>query len=144
MCRWMFAAALTLLALAGCRRTPDETLIMQEAAAMQAALQARQPRDFMEHVSADFIGNQGTVDREALHNLLRAQVLRNDKIGVLLGPTEVEVKGDRGTLKVTATFTGGSAGGLVPDQGSVYRIESSWKREGKNWRVYNATWKQTL
>lgn len=134
---------LALLAIACCHRTPDEQRIRDAVVAMQAALEARDPRSFIDHVSADFIGNDGQVDRDGLHNLLRAQVLRNESIGVTLGPIDVELQGDRATVHATATFTGGS-GGWLPERGSIYSITSGWKREGPDWKCYNANWQQKL
>ena len=71
-------ALLTVILFAACSRTPEEQRIRNAIAAMQQAAQAHQPRDFMSHVSADFAGEDGTVDRDGLANILRAQVLRND------------------------------------------------------------------
>jgi len=110
---------------------------------MQQAMEARDPRAFMSHITEDFVGNEAEVDRNALANLLRIEVLRNDRIGVTLGPIEIDMQGDRAKAQVLATFTGGS-GGLLPEHGSVYAITSSWKRQGSEWRCYNARWKQQL
>lgn len=140
--KWMVLIP-AMLVVASCHRTPDEQRIRDTVVAMQAALEARDPRSFIGHVSADFTGNDGQVDRDGLHNLLRAQVLRNESIGVTLGPVDVDLQGDRATVRVTATFTGGS-GGLLPERGSIYSITSGWKREGSNWKCYNASWQQKL
>jgi ketosteroid isomerase-like protein len=140
--RWLLALA-AILAFTACHRVPDERRIRDAMAAMQQAVQERNPRDFMRHVSADFTGNDGRLDHDALHNLLRAEVLRNESIGATLGPIDVELQGDRATVHVTATLTGGS-GGWLPDRGAVYAITSGWRREGGQWRCYNATWTQRL
>lgn len=110
---------------------------------MQAALEAGRPADFMEHVSEDFTGAQGSVDRAALHNLLRGQVLGNAKIGISLGPVDVELRDDRATVRVIATFTGGN-GRWLPERGSIYRITSGWRREDGGWMCVNAQWERTL
>lgn len=136
-------AAVALLVLVGCHHTPDEQRIREAIAAMQQAVEARNPRDFMAYVAADFIGEDGQLDRNGLHNLLRAQVLRNDNIGATLGPIDVELQGARATVHVTATLTGGS-GGLLPERGSIYAITSGWRKEGGEWRCYNAAWEQKL
>jgi ketosteroid isomerase-like protein len=140
--KWLLVPIIALL-LAGCHRTPDEQRIRDAVAAMQAAVEARDPRGFMRHVSADFTGNDGQADRDGLHNLLRAQVLRNESVGVTLGPIDVDLQGDRATVGVTVTLTGGS-GGLLPEHGSIYSIVSGWKREGGEWKCFNAAWKQKL
>ena len=135
---------LTVVAItAGCARTPDEQRIRENMAAMQQALEAHQPKAFMAHISDDFIGKDAAFDRAELANLLRVEVLRNDQIGIVLGPIDVEIDGDRATAKVTATFTGGS-GGLLPEHGSIYSIASSWKRAGRDWNCYSARWQQEL
>ncbi len=129
--------------LTACARTPDEQRIRNAITAMQQAVEAHQPRDFMAYVSPDFTGDDGTVDRAGLANILRAEVLRNDKVGVTLGPIDVELQGDRATVHVVATLTGGS-GGLLPEHGAIYSITSGWKRDSKDWRCYNASWEQKL
>jgi len=129
--------------LVACSRTSDEQRIREAMAAMQQAMEARDPRAFMSHITEDFVGNEAEVDRNALANLLRIEVLRNDRIGVTLGPIEIDMQGDRAKAQVLATFTGGS-GGLLPEHGSVYAITSSWKHQGGEWRCYNARWKQQL
>lgn len=142
MNRWVWLCTL-LLAATACQRTPDEQLIRGAIAAMQQAVESRQPRDFMTYVSKDFTGNDGTVDRDGLMNILRVEVLRNDQASVALGPIDIDLQGDRATVHVTATLTGGS-GGLLPERASVYAITSGWRREGREWRCYNASWEQKL
>ncbi|HET7780036.1 MAG TPA: nuclear transport factor 2 family protein, partial [Rudaea sp.] len=104
------------LSLAGCSRTTDEQRIREAMAAMQQAMETRDPRAFMTHVSDDFIGNDAEFDRAALGNLLRVEALRNDRIGATLGPIDIEMQGDRARAQVLATFTGGS-GNLLPERG---------------------------
>lgn len=140
--KWIAIIAVVLL-LGACHRTPDEQRIRAAMAAMQAAVEAREPREFMRRTSTDFTGNDGQVDRDGLHDLLRVQVLRNESIGVTLGPIDVDVQGDRATVRATATLTGGS-GGWLPEHGAVYAIVSGWKREGSEWLCYNATWQRRL
>jgi ketosteroid isomerase-like protein len=136
-------ALLAVILFAACSHTPEEQRIRNAITAMQQAVRAHQPRDFMSHVSADFAGEDGTVDREGLANILRVEVLRNDEVGVILGPIDVQMQGSRATVRVTATLTGGS-GGLLPEHGAVYAITSGWKKDGSEWRCYNASWEQKL
>ena len=49
---------------------------------MESALETRNPRDFMAHVAEDFAGQEAGFDRPSLHNLLRAQFLRNQSVSV--------------------------------------------------------------
>ncbi len=93
----------------------------------------------MEGVAADFVGNEG-MDRAALHNLMRAQVLGNSTIGVTTGPVEIDMKSDQATLRFTALLAGGS-GRFIPDSAQTYSITSGWRLEDGQWRVYYAQWK---
>jgi hypothetical protein len=138
----LFLVALLLLCTA-CSRTLDEQRVRETVEAMRQAIVEHSPRAFLAHVSDDFIGNDATIDKAALGNLLRVEVLRNDQVGVMLGPIDVELDGDRATVRVAATFTGG-AGGLLPERGSVYSITSGWKRNGSDWVCISAKWEQRL
>ena len=132
-----------ILLLAGCSRTTDEQRIREAMAAMQQAMESRDPRAFMAHVSDDFIGNDAEFDRAALANLLRIEVLRNESIGATLGPVDIEIQGDRARARVVATLTGGS-GGMLPERGSLYVITSGWKRSGKDWVCFSAKWERQV
>lgn len=139
-----FALAIAIvLVLVACSRPPDEERVRAAIAEMQAALEDGRPADFMRHVSSDFTGADGSVDGEGLHNLLRAQVFANERIGITSGPLVIERSGDRITVRVTATFTGGSARWL-PERGSVYRLTSGWREDDGEWRCFNAQWERTL
>lgn len=135
---------LILLAMSACSRTPDDEQIRAHIKSMQAAVESRSPRDFVQYVTADFAGNDNAVDRAGLSNLLRIELLRNEQVGVTLGPIGIELLGgDRATVHVVATMTGGK-GGLIPERGAVFSITSGWRREGKDWRCYTASWEQNL
>lgn len=132
---------LVAVALAsGCSLTPEEVRIREAIAAMEQAVESREPRSFMAYVADDFNGNAGAVDRVGVHNLLRAQFLRNESIGIVLGPITVERAGERATAKFTATLTGGD-GGWLPKEGAVYEFTTGWKNDGGEWRCNNAEWK---
>ena len=142
--RLIVACLVVLLpVLCACSRSSDEERIRQAMAAMQQAMQERSPRAFMAHVGDDFVGNEAVFDKTALFNLLRVEVLRNDSVGVMLGPIDIELQGDRATAHVVATVTGGS-GGLLPEHGAVYDITSGWKRQGREWVCISGRWEQKL
>ena len=136
-------AVFVFAALAGCSHTPDDERIRANIKTMQYAVEGHSPRDFLAFVTPDFIGNDNNVDRDGLGNLLRVEVLRNDQVSVLLGPVDVDLQGDRAIVHVVATITGGK-GGLIPEHGAIYSITSGWRRDGKNWLCYTATWEQKL
>ena len=130
---------LALSALAACARDTPETALRAQLQRMQTAASERKAADFMEGVAPDFVGNEG-MDRAALHNLMRAQVLGNSTIGVTTGPVEIEQEDGQATLRFTVLLTGGS-GRFVPDSAQTYSITSGWRMEDGEWRVYYAQWK---
>lgn len=134
-------AALTMLN--ACSRPSDEQQIRAAIEEMQLAMEAGTPKDFMQTIAEDFTGDDGQLDRSALHNLLRAQVLGNARIGVTLASIDVELQDDRATVKVTATLSGGN-GHWIPERGAIYRIESGWRKQGGDWLCISAQWKRAL
>ncbi len=128
---------------AACSRPSDEQWIRAALDEMQEAMESGKPADFMQHVDKDFTGADGQLDKAALHNLLRMQVLGNARIGVTLSSTEVELQGDRATVTVTATLSGGN-GRWIPERGAIYRIKSGWRSEAGDWLCINAQWERVL
>jgi hypothetical protein len=136
----LLLAACTLLP--GCDSTPAEQRLRETIDAMELAVVERRPGDFMESVAADFVGN-GNIDRAAVHNLLRAQLLRNAEIGVTRGPLEIELQGERASVRFKLVATGGS-GGLLPERAQGYDFKTGWREEDGDWRLFLAEWKPAL
>ena len=121
---------------------PAEAAVRQAITAAEHAAEVPDPGAFEDQLSEDFTGNQGEVDRKQLVNLLRMARLRGEMIHVLVGPVTVEPRGDRRVATFTVTFTSG--GRLLPSDMGVYRVESAWRREGRDWVCYSATWSRPL
>ena len=138
--RLLFAGL--MVSLAACRSEPAEQRLRDTIDAMQLAATEHRPGDFMESVANDFIG-QGSLDRAAMHNLLRAQLLRNQQIGVTRGPLDIQMQGDRATVRFKLIATGG-AGGLLPERAQGYDITSGWRDEDGEWRLFLVEWKEAL
>lgn len=131
-CIWMLAL------LVACSRTDPETKLRARIDALQVTIQSRQPARTMEAVTGDFTGNDG-MDREALHNLLRAQFLAKADIGVTTGPLQVSMQGDHATVRFTAMLTGGN-GGWIPEDAGAYQVTTGWRVEDGDWKLYAAQW----
>lgn len=139
MMRKLLIAMFALLLVSGCARTPDETRIREAITAMVDAVEARNPSDFMDHVAADFTGNDGQFDREQLERLLRVLVIGNSAPQVAVGPVDVEIAGERATVTLTVTVSGASSRWLR-GRGGQLDIVSGWRLDDGEWRCYNATW----
>ncbi len=129
--------------LSACTRPSDEQRIRAALEEMQVAMESGTPADFMRHVAEDFTGAEGQLDRNGLYNLLRAQVLGNSRIGVTLASTDIELEGNRATVRVAATVSGGN-GRWIPERGALYRIESGWRKQDGDWLCVNAQWGRSL
>ncbi|UWX04587.1 hypothetical protein H1235_07725 [Pseudoxanthomonas sp. NC8] len=92
----------------------------------------------MDGVAEDFGGNAG-MDRAALQQLVRAQILVNADLGLTLGPAEVQLQGERATVRFSAVATGG--GRLLPDRAQAQEVTSGWRDENGQWRLYYAEWR---
>lgn len=132
------AAWLLCWLLAACSQTSPEQRLKQQFEQMQTAVEERRTDDFLAGVSTDFAGKNG-MDRAALHNLLRLQMLGNASLGVTRGPLDIQLQGDHATVKCSVLLTGGG-GRFLPERAQTYAITSGWREEDGQWRVYYADW----
>lgn len=133
---------LLALALPGCHHGSDEDQVRQAIASAASAARDNDSGGVLAQVSDDFIGDDGDLDRRGLKRMLVVRAFRHDSTGVLIGPISVERQGDRLVATFTLTLTGGKPGSLLPDRADVFAMSTAWKREGRDWRCYSATWKQ--
>ncbi|WP_254063411.1 hypothetical protein [Rhodanobacter sp. L36] len=129
---------LGITALAGCHHTPDDVQVRESIASVAKAAEAGSASDVTASLSDDFDGNSGELDRRSLANTIRLVALRGDHIGVATGPITIEPRGERIVATFTVTLTSG--GKWLPDQLGVYHVESAWRKDGRHWLCYTATW----
>lgn len=133
--------ALLLLA-AGCHRPPDEVVIRQTIDKVAQATEHVDGSAVVAPLTDDFDGNGGMMSRQDIGNLLRAARFRGETLHAVLGPVDVQARGERYVASFTVTLTSG--GKLFPSQLGVYKVETAWRRDGRDWRCYEATWTQQL
>lgn len=138
--RWLCAALLLGLfgVLAGCSRAPDEQALRETIAAMQAAAEARDANALIGHVADNFAG-AGGLDRDRLRRLLVVQFMRNQRVGVTLGPVSLRIEGPRAEAEFRALLTGFREG-LLPSRADGYRIVTGWRIEEGRWVLERAEW----
>jgi hypothetical protein len=137
MCRNGPLLMLLTIVLAACARTPDEQRLRATVVAMEAALETGRPSDFIEHVGKDFIGQDG-MDQRQLRGMLLAHTVRHEQVSILLGPLDVQMFGDRATVRVRVIATGGR---LLPETGRQLDVESHWRFEDGEWMCFRADWR---
>lgn len=130
--------ALLAIGLAACHRTPDESRVRQGVETAERAAEQADASSLDALLSDDFSGNNGEMERRQIVGLLRAAKFRGETIHALTGPIEVEARGERYIARFTVTLTSG--GKLLPAQIGVYQVETAWRKEGREWLCYSATW----
>jgi hypothetical protein len=130
-----YLAGAVALVLMACSQPGPEARIRAAIDAMEAAVEAREPAGFVEHVSEDFDGDRGQFDRRSLRAFLASQMLGADAMEVVLGPPDITLHGERATVKVSALVTGGR---YLGDRNETLTIVSGWRLEDGEWRCYSA------
>ena len=105
---------------------------------MVDAVESRDARALLHHVADDFTRDSGGFDRRQMRALLLGVFLRNQRIRVVTTVREVRIDGDRGRVRLNLLATGGA--GLLPERGRLWDVSSAWRREGSDWKLYNAEW----
>lgn len=123
-------------------RTPDEKLIRQSIDAAVHATEQADASALSAQLTDDFDGNSGAMSRQDIANLLRLARLHGETLHAVLGPVGVEKRGERYVADFTVTLTSG--GKVFPAQLGVYKVEAAWRKDGRDWRCYEATWTQQL
>ncbi|AIF47908.1 hypothetical protein [Dyella japonica] len=139
--KWLANPLLCLLLVAGlsaCHRTPDESRVRLGIEKAEHAAEQANASALGDVLSDDFNGNHDEMERRRLLDLLRAASFRGETIHALTGPIEVEPHGDRYVARFTVTLTSG--GRMLPSNIGVYQVETGWRKDGREWRCYSATW----
>ncbi len=132
-----------LLGGLACSRTSPEQALRMQVDTLQAAIEARDAGDVHAVLAEDFIGNDG-LDRRGARQLAVATFLRHRDVAARFGPVRVEMRGQGdATARFTVLATGGS-GGLLPDRGQVFDVETGWRLVDGEWQLLNASWRPRL
>jgi Domain of unknown function (DUF4440) len=127
-----------LLSVCGCTRDPSEQALLKAVGALQQSVEDRDMDVMEELLAEDFVGPDG-LDRIGARRIAAVSALQHERIGVTLGPLDVQVKGRHATVRFTAALTGGS-GRVLPDSAQAYDVETGWRFDDGQWRVTSATW----
>ena len=126
-----------------CSKSSPEHAVRLQVETMEAAIEARDAGDVHELLAEDFIGNDG-LDRRGARQLAAATFLRHRDVAARFGPVQVEMRGESDAIaRFTLVATGGS-GGLLPDNGQVFDVETGWRLVDGEWRLLNARWRARL
>lgn len=142
--QWVWLAL--VLALIGCSRpsSPEAEVRAMVAKAVTAA-EAHNVRDLRGMIADDYRDQRG-LDRKAVENLLRLQVLRQQSLYLFARISNIEFPTPERALTSVAVAMAGKpiqdASSLTGLNADLYRFDLEWVRYGQDdWRVQTADWK---
>lgn len=138
--RLAFSAALVMLSLLACSgKLSVEQQIIATLRNMEAAAEEGEHFEFMNHVADSFGGQQGSMDRREFHRFMIFQINQNRRLHAQFFPIHVKESDDnRASAHFKLLVTGG--GGLLPESGQLFEVETQWLRDGGDWLLDKADW----
>ena len=135
-----FGAVLTVLLLAACgEKLSVEQQVIATLEVMEEAAEQGEHFEFMNHVADSFGGQQGSMDRREFHRFMIFQINQNRRLHAQFFPIYVRETGEeRASAHFKILVTGG--GGLLPDSGQLFEVETQWLLEGSDWKLDKADW----
>lgn len=132
-----------LLLGAGCSEPLSvEQQIIVTIRDMEARIENRERRDFMEHVAVGFEGQHQSLNRDQLNALILYQLNRHKTLQAQLFPIHVTaLTPERAEAWFNALLTGGS--GVLPEAGQMYEIKTRWELRDGKWLLVGADWEPT-
>jgi len=95
--------------------------------------------EFIGYVADSFTGQHGSLSRLEFHRFMIFQINQNRRLRAQFFPIYVE---DLGNGQASAHFrilvTGG--GGMLPDSGQLFEVETEWIRSNSDWMLNSADW----
>ncbi|MBT8068856.1 MAG: hypothetical protein KJO80_00330 [Gammaproteobacteria bacterium] len=138
--RFAFCLLLVALLSAGCS---EELSVEQQVIAtirnMEYAAEEGLHLEFMGYVADSFGAQHGSMDRREFHRFMIFQINQNRRLRAQLFPIFVKETGaGAASAQFRVLVTGG--GGLLPENGQLFDVETQWRRDGGDWQLEQADW----
>lgn len=139
--RSALGAVLLTLLLVGCsEKLSVDQQIIATLRNMEAAAETGEHFEFMGYVADSFSGQQGSMDRREFHRFMIFQINQNRRLQAQFFPIYVQETGEnQASAHFRLLVTGG--GGLLPDRGQLFAVETRWLRSDSDWLLEEADWK---
>ena len=106
---------------------------------MEYAAEEGEHFEFMSYLANSFSGQQGSMDRREFHRFMIFQINQNRRLQAQFFPIYVQETGEnQASANFRLLVTGG--GGLLPDRGQLFDVETRWLRAGNDWMLVKADW----
>ncbi|WP_146151966.1 hypothetical protein [Ahniella affigens] len=136
--RVMVIVLTLMMTLTACSGDDDASRLRANMDAMELAIESQRPGEFMDYVSDDFQSGSNGFNKEQLHAYMVGLRFRNPKLSITRGPAEIELFGDRATVRVSAVVSGGR--GVMPDHLDQIHVVSHWQKIDGEWQCFGAEW----
>ncbi len=147
---------LVVLALCSCgKKATDEELIRAAINKAAGAAEAKDIAGVMKFVSKDYRDDSG-LDYNGIKGIMFSEFFRPGKIQVFVTGIMVEIKGgdpsqvEKALVIAKAALVRGanpvkgndvkSVKDILPDNADAFRFTLIFKKEGKDWKLINASW----
>lgn len=129
------------LALVACDKTPDEERIRNALGEIETAVQKRETKPVLRHLSKDFSGPEGMKVRQ-IRQLMAAHYFRNKNIQIVIAGLRITITGNDADVLFNAAATGGT--GMLPQRLQYYDVETTWRKIDGDWLITHADWTPIL
>lgn len=125
----------------GCQPADSpETVIEQKIQQIENGIETKNADDVLDPFYEQFATAKGQ-DKKWIKRTLAFYMLRHQNIQVLITGLDVEIiSPDRATARFNVLLTGGES--LLPQQGSIYQVETDWRIEDGEWMLVYAKWQK--
>lgn len=135
---------LVVLALCSCgKKATDEELIRAAINRAAEAAEAKDTAGIMKFVSKDYRDDNG-LDYNGIKGVVFGEFFRPGKIKVFVTGVTVEVKGANALVTAKTALVRGkdvkSIKDVLPENADASRFTLIFKKEGKDWKLVNASW----
>lgn len=147
--RYLISGAVLLLISVGCSEPPPaESDIRAALDDVEAAVEANEPQGVLDRLHDDFSFNRSgrEMSRWETSRLLKMTLKRHQNVGLVLTNVRVEpdaVRADLARVKFNAVVTSSSRSRLLPEDGSLYRVDSEWRLDG-DWKLHRLESRRAL
>jgi hypothetical protein len=131
---------LVVLLLVACGESLSvEQKIIETLQTMELTAEAGEHFKFMGHITDSFQAQQGSMDRRGFHRFMIFQINQNRRLQATFFPIYVRESGENmASAHFRLLVTGG--GGLLPENGQFFEVETQWLLQGGDWMLDEANW----
>ena len=138
--RFVLNLSLVALLLVACGdELSTEQQIIATLRNMEYAAEEGEHFEFMGYLAESFSAQQDSMNRREFHRFMIFQINQNRRLQAQFFPIYVQEAGiDMATAQFQILVTGG--GGLLPDRGQLFAVQTQWQRLDGDWLLSEANW----